>query len=328
MDPIYWLGFGALVTTILVLDLGVFHRNSRESSTREAAYSTLAYCSLALLFNAWIWWHFGPKPAIDFLTGYLVEWSLSMDNVFVFAVIFNFFRVPMKYQYRVLFWGILAAVVMRLAFILVGAALIEKFHWILYVLGAFLIYTGINLAIHDDDIDPEQSFVLRMMRRWFPVSTGDHGDRFVVVENGKRCITPLFLVMMVVNTTDFAFALDSVPAIFVITQDPFIVFTSNIFAILGLRALYFLLAGFMGMFQYLKYGLSAILIFVGLKMLGDLVNIHIGPMLSLVIIVGLLVVSILASIYGPKPPQKGASKNNHEKPEAIPSNTTPSETVE
>jgi TerC family integral membrane protein len=189
-----------------------------------------------------------------------------MDNVFVFAVIFSFFKVPLKYQYRVLFWGILGAVVMRLSFILLGAALIERFAWIMPIFGVFLIYTGIKLALSDEsEVDPDKNLLMRLARRLFPVAREDHGDRFFVVENGRRAITPLFLVLLVVESTDVLFAVDSVPAIFVITRDEFTVFTSNIFAILGLRALYFLLAGVMDLFRYLNYGLSAVLIFVGLK---------------------------------------------------------------
>jgi tellurite resistance protein TerC len=270
----------------------------------------------------------GPKPAVEFLTGYLIEWSLSMDNVFVFAVIFSFFKVPLKYQYRVLFWGILGAVFMRLTFILIGAALIKQFGWIIPVFGAFLIYTGAKLALHDDDeVDPGNNLLMRMARKMFPVATGDHGNHFFVVENGRRCITRLFLVLLVVESTDVLFAVDSVPAIFGITKDPFIVFTSNIFAILGLRALYFLLAGVMDMFRYLKYGLSAVLVFVGFKMVLDYLS-HvpevvvfvqdniwggmplikegdhlIPPGASLVIVLSLLGISIVASLLvKPKDP--------------------------
>lgn len=317
IDIWYWLGFGALVTVVMALDLGVFHRESRETTTREAAVWTAVWCLLALGFNGWVWWHFGGQAGAEFLACYLMEWSLSMDNVFVFAVIFNFFRVPMKFQHRVLFWGIIGAVVMRLAFILLGQVLIEQFHWILYVLGAFLVYTGVKLAFHDDEVDPEQSLVLRLARQWFPVSTGETGNRFVVIEAGRRCVTPLFLVLLVVETTDVAFAIDSVPAALgQVDKDApyfaFVVFTSNIFAILGLRSLYFLLAGSMGMFQYLKYGLSAILVFVGIKMLlpvcaplwqsqGVGWDAKISPFVSLGVIIGLLAVSVAASLLAPNP---------------------------
>jgi TerC family integral membrane protein len=263
----YWLAFGAFVVAMLVLDLGVFHRNSRETTLREAALWTCIWVALAMAFNLLVWLVGGGGPAVQFLTGYLIEWSLSMDNVFVFAVIFNYFKVPLKYQYRVLFWGILGAVVMRLTFILVGAEAIERWDWVMYIFGAFLVYTGIKLAFHEDEYDPEKSIILRLARRWFPVAHEGHGDRFFVREEGRRCMTPLFLVLLVVDFADIMFAVDSVPAIFSVTQDRFIVFTSNTFAILGLRALYFLLAGVMDMFRYLRFGLSAILVFVGLKML-------------------------------------------------------------
>jgi tellurite resistance protein TerC len=291
----HWLAFAGFVVAMLVLDLGVFHRHSRETTLREAGIWTAVWCSLALIFNGLIWAWRGSEHAVNFLTGYLIEWSLSMDNVFVFAVIFSFFKVPRKYQYRVLFWGIMGAIVMRLAFVLLGSALIVRFHWIIYVLGAFLVYTGIKLVFHDESVDPEHSWVLRTARKMFNVSKEHHGEHFFVREEGKFCVTPLFLVLLVVETTDVAFAVDSVPAIFSITSDPFIVFTSNIFAILGLRALYFLLAGVMDMFRYLRYGLSAILIFVGVKMLIESWY-KIPPWASLLVVIGLLAVSIIASL--------------------------------
>ena len=263
----HWLGFGLFVTALLALDLGVFHRGARETSLRGAAKATAAWVFVALCFNALIWWWAGRDAATLFFTGYLVEWSLSMDNVFVFAVIFNYFSVPMKYQYRVLFWGILGAVVMRLTFVLVGGELIERFDWITYALGAFLVWTAMKLAFSDEEADPERGWTLRLSRRFLPISKDHYGERFFVREAGRLAITPLFLVLIVIDATDFAFAFDSVPAIFAFTTDPFIVFSSNVFAILGLRALYFLLAGVMDMFRYLRFGLSAILFFVGAKML-------------------------------------------------------------
>lgn len=298
----HWLGFGAVVTALLALDLGLFHRKSRDPSLREAAITTLIWCCLAFLFDAYVLWAGGKQSAIDFLTGYLVEWSLSMDNVFVFAVIFTYFRVPKNYQYRVLFWGILLAVVFRLAFILAGTALIRQFHWVLYILAVFLIYTGIKLVFHDDEFDPETSLVVRLARRFVRVSSEDHGPRFTARENGLFCFTQLSLVLLVINVVDIAFALDSVPAILLITEDTFIVFTSNIFAILGLRALYFLLAGAMDLFRYLRYGLAAILIFVGLKMLlaewieKQVLKAPIPHWFSLAVIVTLLAISIGASM--------------------------------
>jgi tellurite resistance protein TerC len=313
----HWLAFSGFVVAMLVLDLGVFHRHSRDTTFREAAIWTCIWASLALCFNGLVWYVGGRHKAVEFLTGYLIEWSLSMDNVFVFAVIFGFFRVPLKYQYRVLFWGIMGAIVMRLTFILIGAEAIRRWEWVVYILGAFLVYTGIKMATHDSEVDPERSLVLRLARRFLPVARGQHGEKFFAIENGKRCITPLFLVLMVVESTDVMFAVDSVPAIFGVTKDPFIVFTSNIFAILGLRALYFLLAGVMDMFRYLKYGLSAILIFVGLKMLAGWFEeppewfvdrfgmpaewvrhwiAHPPPWASLLVVLSLLAISIVVSV--------------------------------
>jgi tellurite resistance protein TerC len=266
----HWIAFGVFVTVMLTLDLTVFHRQSHEPSLRESAFWTCFWCSLALAFNGLIWYEWGAGHAIDFLNGYLIEWSLSMDNVFVFAVIFSYFRVPLKYQYRVLFWGILGAIFMRLTFVLIGAALIERFQWMMVVFGAFLLYTGIKLSLKgDEEVHPENNILMRLGKRVFHVAKEPHGDHFFVRENGKRCVTPLFLVLLVVESTDVVFAVDSVPAIFAITKVPFIVFTSNIFAIMGLRALYFLLAGVMDMFRYLNYGLSAVLVYVGAKMIAE-----------------------------------------------------------
>jgi tellurite resistance protein TerC len=314
------MAFSAFVVVVLTLDLTVFHRKSKETSLREAAAWTLVWCSLALIFNAILWQWLGPKPGLEFLTGYLIEWSLSMDNVFVFAVIFSFFRVPLKYQYRVLFWGILGAIIMRLTFILVGSELINRFEIVIPIFGAFLVYTGFKLVMHDDEqVDPSNNLLMRAARWVFPVAQEEHGNRFFVREAGRLCITRLFLVLLVVESTDVLFAVDSVPAIFGITREPFIVFTSNIFAIMGLRALYFLLAGVMDMFRYLKYGLSAVLIFVGLKMVSEYaahvpaiahyIQEHIWsgfhveeghhlvpPAASLVIVLSLLAISIIASI--------------------------------
>jgi tellurite resistance protein TerC len=306
----HWLAFGLFVIVLLTLDLVVFHRHSHEPTLRESAVWTLVWCSIALAFNALVWAWRGPSIAIQFLTGYLVEWSLSMDNVFVFAVIFSFFGVPLKYQYRVLFWGILGAIVMRLSFILAGAALLARFEWALWIFGAFLIYTGIKLALQSEaQIDPERNILMRTARRLFPMAKENHGEHFFAVENGRLAMTPLFLVLLVVESTDVLFAVDSVPAIFGVTKDTFTVFTSNIFAILGLRALYFLLAGAIDLFRYLKYGLSAVLMFVGAKMVfdywtgGHLVT----PAVSLAVILSLLAISIVASIVAkrrepPEPP--------------------------
>ncbi len=296
VPPAYWFVFCAGTVALLVLDMTVFHRRAHEPSLRESALWTLFWCSLALAFNGWIWWRFDHESAIQFFTGYLVEWSLSMDNVFVFVVIFAFFGVPLKYQYRVLFWGIMGAIVMRLTFILVFGELLRRYEWIFYIFGAFLIYTGIKLArAHGVETHPDQNIVLRLARKYLRVAHGSHGNKFLVRQDGKLYVTSLFLVLLVVESTDVVFAIDSVPAIFGITKEPFIVFTSNVFAIMGLRALYFLLAGVMNLFRYLSYGLSAILVFIGVKMLLHDVW-HPEHWHSLLVIVSLLVVSIFASI--------------------------------
>jgi tellurite resistance protein TerC len=294
----YWLIFCAGTAVLLVLDMFVFHRKAHEPTLRESAMWTVFWCSLALGFNGWVWWKFGHQSGIEFFTGYLVEWSLSMDNVFVFVVIFAFFGVPLKYQYRVLFWGIMGAIVMRLTFILAAKELLEHFEWMFLLFGAFLIYTGIKLATaHGVETNPDQNIVLRLARKRLPVAPGTHGDRFFVRIDGKLYVTSLFLVLLVIESTDVVFAIDSVPAIFGITQEPFIVFTSNVFAIMGLRALYFLLAGVMNLFRYLSYGLSAILVFIGVKMiLNYLFGWHPEHWQSLLVIVSLLAVSIIASI--------------------------------
>lgn len=327
----HWIAFIALVTALLLTDLIFFHNKSKEPTLREAAIATSVWVMIALAFNVFLWWAAGGEAATVFFTGYLVEWSLSMDNVFVFAVIFNYFKVPMKYQYRVLFWGILGAVVMRLSFILIGAVVLEHFAWVTYILGAFLIYTGYKLATGDEEADPEHGWALRISRKLFPVSKEYSGEKFFVREAGKLMITPLFLVLIVIQTTDFAFSFDSVPAIFGFTDDPFIIFSSNVFAILGLRALYFLLAGVMGMFRYLNYGLSAILIFIGFKMilhpLHDppqwLLNLWAPPLwvqkwvgnppawASLLVVVSMLTIAIVASLVHNR---IDGGENKHGKP--------------
>ncbi|MBI3838276.1 MAG: TerC family protein [Planctomycetia bacterium] len=308
----HWLAFGLFVVVLLVLDLFIFHRDSRDPTLRESTVWTLIWCAVALAFNGLVWIWRGPEIGIQFLTGYLVEWSLSMDNVFVFAVIFNYFGVPLKYQYRVLFWGIIGAVVMRLTFILLGVALLQQFSWILWIFGAFLIYTGIKLALHgDSDFNPENDLTMRAAKRVFRIAKENHRERFFVVENGLHCITPLFLVLLVVDSADLIFAVDSVPAIFGVTQDPFTVFTSDVCAILGLRALYFLLAGVMDLFHYLNYGLCAVLIFVGVKMVAEFwLDDHlVHPGGSLAIILLLLGISILASIFAKRPPPVAGEKS-------------------
>ncbi len=308
-----WGAVGALVVVLLTLDLLVFHRHDHRPSLRESFGWTVFWIALGLLFNALIWWwgivaNLGSDPGINFLAGYLVEKSLSMDNIFVFVVIFHFFHIPLKYQYRVLFWGILGAVIMRLVFILVGVELFERIHWVAPLFGAFLIYTAYKLTRHEPgaEVHPDKNWLLRFARWSFPVTQGDHhqhGHHFFVNEGGRRCITPMFLVLLVIESTDVLFAVDSVPAIIAVTHDRFIAFTSNIFAILGLRALYFLLAGVVDKFRYLHYGLAAVLGFVGLKMVADWYHKlqdgqgHLLPAwVSLLVIVALLTVSILASV--------------------------------
>jgi tellurite resistance protein TerC len=311
LDPAawQWIGFATLVAILLALDLFVFHRHDHTPTLRESAWWTIFWCSLAAAFNGLVWWGRGSDAGVAFLTGYVVEWALSMDNVFVFAVIFRFFHVPRQYQYRVLFWGILGAIVLRLVFVLAGTQLIHYFNWVLPLFGMLLIYTAIKLISHSgSDVHPERSLVLRVARRLMRVtrdSHEQHGSAFFVRENSKLCITPLFLVLLVVESTDVMFAVDSVPAIFGITTDPFIVFTSNIFAILGLRALYFLLAGVMDMFVYLHYGLAAVLAFVGGGMVADYwfaePDQHLMPVWTkLLVIAACLGISIVVSLLARK----------------------------
>ncbi|MBN2475025.1 MAG: TerC/Alx family metal homeostasis membrane protein [Pirellulales bacterium] len=309
----HWLGFGVLVAVLLALDLLVFHRTDHKPSLRESAGFTVFWIALGLAFNGVIWWWgvasgLGSDPGLKYLTGYLIEKALSMDNIFVFVVIFRFFHIPMMYQYRVLFWGILGAVVMRLAFILGGIELFHRFEIVAPIFGGFLLYTAYKLATHEagSDVHPEKNIVLKTARRFFRVTRGDHhqhGHDFFAREDGKWCITPMFLVLLVIESTDVVFAIDSVPAIIGITPDRFIAFTSNVFAILGLRALYFLLAGMVDMFRYLHYGLAAILGFVGLKMIAEWAieheeGTHLVPVWgSLLVIAALLGISIAASIW-------------------------------
>jgi len=301
-----WIGFNLFVLLMLALDLGVFHRKSHEVSTKEALTWSIVWISLALLFNLaiYLYWdrmmpnssYTNSEAGLAFLTGYLIEKALSVDNIFVFILIFSFFAVPAAYQHRVLFWGIIGALVMRGAMIFAGAALLKEFHWVIYVFGAFLIFTGIRMAIHrDEEMHPDQNPVVKLFRKLMPVTESYEGDKFFIRRAGTLMATPLFLVLLIVESTDLVFAVDSIPAIFAVTQEPFIVYTSNIFAILGLRALYFLLANVMDKFQYLKLGLSAVLTFVGIKMvIVDLYKIPVG--VSLGVIASILTISIVASL--------------------------------
>jgi len=297
--PVMWVGFIAFVLAMLALDLGVFHRKTHAVTTREALGWTGVWVGLALLFNVGVYVWFGPERALEFLTGYLIEKALSVDNLFVFLVLFSYFAVPAALQHKVLFWGILGALVMRAGFIFAGTALIQKFHWVIYIFGAFLVFTGIKLLLHHEgEMQPERNPVLRLFRRVVRAVSDYRGGSFVVKEAGRWYATPLLMVLVVVEATDIVFAVDSIPAIFAITVDPFIVFTSNIFAILGLRALYFLLAGMIGKFRFLKVGLGLVLAFVGAKMLlVDVVKVPIGY--SLGVVGGLLLISVLASILFP-----------------------------
>ncbi|MBP7589784.1 MAG: TerC family protein [Thermoanaerobaculia bacterium] len=295
-----WAGFNLFVLVMLAIDLGVFHRQAHAVSLREASIWSAVWIALALVFNLGVWKFLGPQPGVEFLTGYLIEKSLSVDNIFVIALLFAYFKVPDKYQHRVLFWGILGALVMRAAFILAGAALLERFHWIIYVFGGFLVLTGIKMAFAPEQgLEPEKNPVVRLVRRIMPVTSDFRGPAFFVREGGRRAATPLFLVLVMVEFTDLVFAVDSIPAIFAVTRDPFLVYTSNVFAILGLRSLYFLLAGVMHKFHYLKLGLAAILVFVGVKMaLVDWLKVPAG--ISLGVIATILGLAIVASLLRAK----------------------------
>jgi tellurite resistance protein TerC len=262
-----WIGFNVFVVLMLVLDLGVFHRKSKEISVKEALAWTGIWVFLAFLFNVFVYYQLGEEKAFEFFTGYLIEKSLSVDNIFVIILIFSYFNVPPSYQHKVLFWGILGALVMRVCFILAGIELIHKFHWLIYIFGGFLIVTGIRIITQGDlKLDPEKNPIVKFVRKLFPVTESFEGDKFFVRRNHALWATPLLLVVIMIEATDLVFAVDSIPAILAISDDPFIVYTSNVFAILGLRSLYFALAGIEKYFAYLKYGLCAILVFVGVKM--------------------------------------------------------------
>jgi len=296
-----WIGFNVFILGLLALDLGVFNRKVHVISVREAGIWTAVWVSLALIFAGGVFAFAGQQKAIEFATGYVIEYALSVDNVFVFVLLFTYFRVPAAYQHRVLFWGILGALIMRGSLILIGSALIERFTWIIYIFGLFLIFTGLKMALNlnndeEEEVHPENNIVVRIFRRFMPVSKEPHGPKFFVKEAGRWAATPLFIVLLIVESTDLIFAVDSIPAIFGVSHDPFIIYTSNVFAILGLRSLYFLLSGIMDKFHYLKVGLSVILTFVGVKMLLSHTAYAIKIEYSLVIIVGVLVTSVIASL--------------------------------
>lgn len=297
-----WLAFNALVLVLLALDLGVFHRKAHAVSVREAGIWSAVWVALSLLFCLGVYRYAGPQAGTEWLTGYLIEKSLSVDNIFVFVLIFTAFRVPAAFQHRVLFWGILGALIMRALMILGGVLLLERFGWVIYVFGALLIVTGLRMAFESEkEIDVEAGLGVRIARRLFPVTPTYHGARFFVREQGALAATPLFVALVVVEVTDLIFAIDSIPAIFAVTRDPFIVYTSNVFAILGLRSLYFLLAGVVDRFHLLKYGLAAILVFVGGKMIASDLY-HVPTALSLGFIATALIISVVASLLMPPHP--------------------------
>ena len=319
MDQIWlWVGFNAFVLIILALDLGVLNRKAHVVSVKEAGAVTAGIVSLAVAFGAAIYFRLlpiedfgGHQHALEFFTGYLIELALSVDNIFVILLIFSYFRVPPKYQHRVLFWGILGALVMRGTMIGAGAYLIERFHWIIYVFGAFLIFTGIRMAFQEEtDIEPESNPVIRMIRRVVPITGQYHGQKFFVQETIegqlRRVATPLFVVLVLVETTDLIFAVDSIPAIFAVTRDPLLVYTSNVFAILGLRSMFFLLAGVINKFHYLKLGLAIVLVFVGIKMVITYWETHIPIGISLGVIAAVLGGAVVASLMFPKEAQEHA----------------------
>ena len=293
-----WILFYALVIVMLYADLKLFGRKGQhEVSISEALKMTAVWIIVSLIFCGGIWFYEGDNKAMEFLAGYLIEKSLSMDNLFVFLMLFSFFGVQRKYQHEVLFWGIFGALILRSIFIFAGAAMVQRFEWILGIFGVFLIYTGIKMFSHQEEsVDPSKNIFVKLFKKFFPVTDQMHEDKFFITENGKRLATPLFIALLVIETTDVAFAVDSIPAVFSVSRDPFIVLTSNIFAILGLRALYFALAAIAQYFQYLKYGLGIILSFVGVKMLLEVFgHIKVSTPVSLLFIFGVLVLSMLAS---------------------------------
>lgn len=306
-SPLLWGAFSVFILVMIALDLFVFQRKEREVTLRQSLVGTAFWIGLALAFNAGVYHYYGRERALEFLSGYVIEKALSVDNLFVFLVVFSYFSVPAELKQKVLQWGILSALVLRAVFIFAGAALLSHFHWITYVFGGFLVLTGIKLLVQrEEELHPEKNPVLRLFRRFMPVIAQFRGSRFFVMEKGKWHATALFMVLLVIEATDIIFAVDSIPAVFAVTSDPFIVYTSNIFAILGLRALFFALAGVMGRFHYLKVGLALVLAFVGVKMLiAGVYKIPVG--LALGAIALLLTGSIVASLVRPptpKPPEE------------------------
>jgi len=292
-----WVGFSLFIVTMLALDLGLFNRKAHTIRYREAWLWSAVWVTLAMIFAGIVFHYQGSQRGFEFLTGYIIELSLSVDNLFVFLLIFSYFKVPAKFQHRVLFWGVMGALFMRLTMIFVGAALINKFHWIIYIFGGFLVYTGVKMFRDEEiDIQPEQNPIVRLVARFLPITRHYEEEKFFTKSNGKRTGTLLLLVLMVVEVTDLVFAVDSIPAIFAITRDTFIVYTSNVFAILGLRSMYFLLAGVVEKFRYLRVGLAIVLTFIGIKMLLGAVGVIISIKISLGVVAIVLVGSVVASL--------------------------------
>lgn len=307
---VLWVVFAVIVLGVMAIDLGVVDKKAHVVSTKEAAIWTGVWMALAMAFNAGVYFMMGKNPAMEFLTGYLIEYSLSVDNIFVFIMLFSYFAIEPLYRHRVLFWGIIGALVFRATLIGVGAALISRFHWVMYIFGIFLLFTAAKMAFskEDGEPDPDRNPVVNLFKKFFPVTEKFDGERFFthVAGSTKKVATPLFVCLLVIETTDIMFALDSIPAIFAVTTDTFIVFTSNVFAIMGLRSLYFLLDGIMGLFRFLKYGLTVILGFIGLKMLVS-EFVHITTPVSLGVVIGVLAVSILLSLVIPDPDRHAAA---------------------
>ncbi len=299
-----WLAFAGIIAFMLILDLGVFHKKSHKVSIKESLAWTGVWIALAMMFNAWVYHSMGQQKGLEFLTGYIIEKSLSIDNIFVISLIFTYFRVPPQYQHRVLFWGVLGALFFRIIFIFAGVALIQKFNWMIYVFGGFLVFTGLKMLREEEKtLEIEANPMIKLAKKFWKISPQFDGENFRTVVNGKKIFTPLFLVLIMIETTDIIFAVDSIPAILAITPDPYIVFTSNVFAILGLRSLYFALNGIMEMFEYINYALAGILVFVGVKMIISSWY-HVPTIISVAVIFSFIIISIVASIYFPKKNKK------------------------
>ncbi len=298
VNTLFWIGFHVIIFAVLAFDLGVVSKNAHKVALREALIWSGVWILLALIFNAFILFEFGKTKALEFLTGYVIEYSLSVDNIFVFILIFSYFAVKPQYQHKILFWGILGALVMRGIFIFAGVTLINRFHWVVLIFGGFLVFSGLKMLFQKEttSVSPEKNALVRLFRRLLPVTEMLHDDKLIVRLDKKFYATPLFLVLLVIESTDLIFAVDSIPAILAISKDSFIVYTSNIFAILGLRSLYFAVSGIMGYFRFLKTGLALVLSFVGIKMLASYFHLEIPILVSLSIIVSILVISILASV--------------------------------